>query len=115
CFHRAGVSSGGSFPPQPVFLCPAEPVRCVRPVGEIHEHDHTEQNRGKSLDQKQPLPSSETKHSIQVQKRTGERATNDAAYWDRGHECCYCPCALSLRVPVAQELDHAGEETSLRR
>src|SRR6516164_5768034 len=50
---------------QPIFFRRTEPVRCLRSVGQINEHDNAQQNRGKSFHQKQPLPSSKPEQSIQ--------------------------------------------------
>src|SRR5437899_489475 len=84
--------TGGSFVrefiSQPVPFCRSEPVGCLRSVDEIKQHNDAKQNRGKSLDQKQPLPSREPEHSIKFQQRAGQRAANDATDRDGCHESC---------------------------
>src|SRR5215472_13374379 len=62
----AGSSLRRKFANKPISFCRTEPVRLLRPIGQINKHNNAEQNRGKSFQQKKPLPSSKPKQSIQA-------------------------------------------------
>ena len=50
---------------EPRLLLRGQPIRLLRPIGEIEPRDNAQQHRGNALEDEQPLPALEAHHAVE--------------------------------------------------
>ena len=53
---------------EPRLLFRRQPIRLLRPVGQIEPGDDAEQHRGDALDDEQPLPTPQAHHAVEAKQ-----------------------------------------------
>jgi len=97
--------------PRPFFG--AQPLRVGRPIGQVKEADHPEDDRRRGLAEEQPFPASKTQNPIELEEGRRDRRTEPDRHRDRSHEAGNDPRPVQRREPVGEIKDHAGEEPGL--
>ena len=101
------------FALEPCLLVGGEPPRLGRPVGQVEEADHPEEDRRGRLTKEQPLPAGQTKDAVEFEEPRRYRGTEPDRYRDRRHKAGDDARAMQRREPIGEIEDHAGEEAGL--
>src|SRR5215813_11360747 len=99
---------------KPLAFLLGEPASRFGPILQRKIHNHTEQNRRYSFDQKEPLPACESAKFVHTQQPSGNRPANDSGNRSRSKKNCRSSSADGRWKPAFHVKDYAGKKSRLR-
>ncbi len=95
---------------QPLAIVGGEPLRHLRPVGEVPQGDQAQDDGGQAFDEEEPLPAVQAEASVELQERFRDGCPGHHGHGRRGHEERPGPGPLARGDPVGEIQDHSREE-----
>ena len=98
---------------QPFAFLIVQPLRVLRPVGQVRQHRPGQQDGRRCLDQEEPLPAMQSEYAVHGQQCPGNGRTDGDGDGHGGHEEGGHARAMAGRKPVAQVEDDPREKARL--